>query len=174
VISVILTNQAMFNTSRFRLFAKGAGWHLNFRAFHGLVMTVAIAIATWFWMPPAWAMTQITLSDLSYKDCPAEFSEGLVTSDGSGRPANCFIITGTAKNPTNKMVYDADVYGRIYDANENNVLPNRTRVGKIDEVPPGESNFEVRISVPVNNPLPLSLKQFKASGFASSVRIEHF
>lgn len=178
MVSVILihqvTNKVMFHASRFTRFAKRARWHLHFPPFQGMIITVAIAIATWFWMPPAWAITQITLSDISYKDCPPELSEGLVTSDGSGSPANCFIITGTAKNPTNKMVYDADVYGRIYDANDNNVLPNRTRVGKIDQVPPGESHFEVRISVPVNNPLPLTLKQFKASGFASSVRIEHF
>jgi len=147
---------------------------INFRAVSAMLMTVAIAIASWFWMPPAWAMTQIKLSDMSYHDCPAELSEGLVTSDGSGRPAKCFIVSGTANNPDNKMVYDADVYGRIFDANENNVMPNRTRVGKIDEVPPGSSNFELRISVPVTTPLPLNFKQFKASGFRSSVRIEHF
>ena len=134
---------------------------------------MAIAIATLFWMPPAWAITRIELSDLSYHDCAAEFSEGAVTSDGSGRPAYCFIVTGKAKNTSKKMVYDADVYGRIYDANKNNVMPNRTRVGKIDEVPPGKSNFELRISVPTTIQLPLTFKKFKASGFGSSVRIEH-
>lgn len=146
---------------------------VNFRAVNVVLMTVTIAIASWFWMPPAWAITQIKLSDMAYHDCPAKFSQGLVTSDGSGRAANCFMVTGKANNPSNKMVYDADVYGRIFDANENNVMPNRTRVGKIDQVPPGKSNFELRISVPATTKLPLNFKQFKASGFSSSVRIEH-
>lgn len=156
----------MLNLTRFR--------GVNFRSINVVLMTGVIAIASWFWMPPAWAMTQIKLSEMSYHECSAELSEGLVTSDGSGRPANCFIVTGKANNPSNKMVYDADVYGRIFDASDNNIMPNRTRIGKIDELPPGESDFELRISVPVNHPLPLNFKQFKATGFASSVRIEHF
>jgi hypothetical protein len=49
-------------------------------------------------------------------------------------------------------------------------MPNRTRVGTIAEVPPGVSDFEFRISVPSNQPTPLKLKQFKASGFAGKVR----
>ncbi len=84
--------------------------------------------------------------------------------------ANCFIVTGKADNTTNKTVYDADIYGRIYDANNDSVLQNRTRLGSIAEVPPGVSDFELRISVPANQPLPLQLKQFKASGFAAKVR----
>lgn len=164
----------MLNSVSFRGVIRGG----NFRAVNMVLMvalmTGAAAIASWFWTPPAWAMTQIKLADMSYHDCPAELSEGAVTSDGSGRPANCFIVTGKAINPSNKMVYDADVYGRIFDASENNVMPNRTRVGKIDEVPPGSSNFELRISIPVTTQLPLSFKKFKAAGFGSSVRIEHF
>ncbi len=71
---------------------------------------------------------------------------------------------------TSKTVYDADIFGRIYDANNNTVMQNRTRVGSISEVPPGESTFEMRITVPANQPTPLKLKQFKASGFTSKVR----
>lgn len=55
---------------------------------------------------------------------------------------------------------DADVFGRIYDANGNPVLQNRTRVGTIDVIPPGISDFEIRISVPYNQPTPLQLEQF--------------
>lgn len=84
--------------------------------------------------------------------------------------ANCFIITGKANNPTDKTIYDADVYGRIYDANNNNVMENRNRVGLIEEVPPGTKDFEVRVSIPSNLPTPLKLKKFKASGFGSRVR----
>lgn len=138
------------------------------------VRAVAIAACLWFAItlvstPAAVALTQIKLSDLSYRDCPAELSEGMVTA-GSSQAANCFLITGKAFNPTNKPVYNADIFGRIYDANNNPVMQNRTRLGAIDEVPPGESDFELRISVAANQPTPLKLEQFKASGFTGRVR----
>ena len=49
-------------------------------------------------------------------------------------------------------------------------MANRGRVGTILEVPPGVSDFEIRISVPANQPTPLTMKKFKASGFAQKVR----
>jgi len=119
--------------------------------------------------PSALALTSIKLFDLSYQDCPSDLAQGAVVS-GSSRSANCFIITGKAENSTYKMVYDADVYGRIYDANNDPILQNRSRLGSIAQVPPGISNFELRISVPANQPTPLKLKQFKASGFSNMIR----
>lgn len=118
--------------------------------------------------PAAEALTQIRLFDLAYEECASEY-QGMLTS-GSSMAAKCFLIKGSAENTSGKYVYDADVYGRIYDANRAPVMQNRTRVGSIDEVPPGLSEFEIRISVPSNQPLPLQLEQFKASGFAARVR----
>ncbi|QLE57632.1 biotin carboxylase [Nostoc sp. TCL26-01] len=134
-----------------------------------IVISGLIAVVSWIWTPSALALTQIKLSDLSYQECPAELAKGAVTSSGSGA-ANCFIVTGKAENGTYKTVYDADIFGRIYDANNDPILQNRTRLGSIAEVPPGTSDFELRISVPANQPLPLKLKQFKASGFSAQVR----
>jgi hypothetical protein len=125
---------------------------------------------TWLFTPPALALTQIKLSNLSYQACPAEIAKGAVTSGGTTMAANCFIVTGKAENPSNKPVYDADIFGRIYDANNDSVMQNRTRLGSIAEIPPGVSDFELRISVPANQPLPLQLKQFKAAGFTGQVR----
>jgi hypothetical protein len=116
------------------------------------------------------ALTQLKVSDVSYHECSSEMSANLVTSDGSGDAANCFIITGKVNNTSGKPVVDADVFGRIYDANGNPTLQNRTRLGTIEEVPLGVSDFEIRISVSANQPTPLKLEQFKASGFASRVR----
>jgi hypothetical protein len=79
-------------------------------------------------------------------------------------------VTGKAVNNSGKQVVNADIFGRIYDANGNSVLQNRTRLGSIDEVPPGVSDFELRITVPANQPTPLQLKQFKAAGFTGKVR----
>ncbi len=127
-------------------------------------------LSSWIIAPTALALTQVQLLDVSYKDCPPELAEGSVTSGGSSFPANCFLITGKAKNPSGKTLYDADVYGRIYDADNEPVLQNRTRVGSISKIPPGISDFELRISVSTNQPTPLKLKQFKAAGFTGKVQ----
>ena len=142
---------------------------MRFRAFAVVVVTCLVGIITWVFTPPALALTQIKLSDLSYHECPEELSQGAVTS-GTTMAANCFIVTGKAENTSGKSVYDADIFGRIYDANNDTVMQNRTRLGSIEQVPPGASDFELRISVPANQPTPLKLKQFKAAGFSAQVR----
>lgn len=140
----------------------------------GLRAFQAIAIAMVAWAigtllaPAALAMTQIQLEDLSYTTCPEEYA-GIVTA-GSSQSARCYMVTGTAINGSGKPVINADVFGRVYDANDNPVMQNRTRLGSIEEVPPGKSTFEIRISVPANQPEPLKLEQFKASGFSGRVR----
>jgi len=137
------------------------------------VLTVAIACTLWIcsWMvaPAALALTQIRLFDLAYHDCPPELAKGAITP-GNSMAANCFIITGKAENKSGKPVLNADIFGRIYDANNNSIMENRTRLGAIETVPPGISDFDLRISVPVNQPTPLSLEQFKAAGFTGKVR----
>lgn len=140
--------------------------------FRGLsiLLSCLLGISAWLFTPPALALTQIKLSNLSYHECPPELAKGAITSGGTTMAANCFIVTGKAENPSNKLVYDADIFGRIYDANNDSVMQNRTRIGSIAQIPPGVSDFELRISVPANQPLPLQLKQFKAAGFAAQVR----
>lgn len=130
----------------------------------GLIFGISAAIA-----PVAWANTEIPLTRIAYQDCPADVAEGSVLS-GSNEPANCFLVTGIATNKTGKTVYDADVFGRIYDANGEPAMQNRTRLGAIAEIPPGVSEFAIRISVPANQPTPLQLEQFRARGFTGKVR----
>lgn len=139
------------------------------RALKVTVVAGIIGILWWMTTPAALALVPIELSNLSYRECPPELSDGAVTS-GSTSAANCFLVTGKANNRSGKPVINADIFGRIYDANNNNVYPNRGRVGTIDEVPPGVSEFQFRISVAATQPLPLQLKRFKASGFVGRVR----
>jgi hypothetical protein len=120
--------------------------------------------------PTAAAVTQIRLFDLDYAQCPPEMEEGFVGSSESIMSAHCFLIKGKAENKSGKPVIDADIFGRIYDANGNPVIQNRNRVGAIAEVPPGTSEFEFQITVPEDMPTPLRLEQFKASGFSAKVR----
>ncbi len=142
---------------------------MRLRSLTVVFISCLITLLSWVIIPPAVALTQIKLFDVSYKDCPPELAQGAVISSGSAA-ANCFLVIGKAENGTNKTVYDADIFGRIYDANNDSVMQNRTRLGSITEVPPGISDFELRISVPANQPTPLKLKQFKAAGFSGQVR----
>lgn len=142
---------------------------MRLRSLTVVLISCLITFLSWVITPPAVALTQIRLFDVSYRDCPPELAQGAVISSGSAA-ANCFMVIGKAENGTNKTVYDADIFGRIYDANNDSVMQNRTRLGSIAEVPPGISDFELRISVPANQPTPLKLKQFKAAGFSGQVR----
>lgn len=142
---------------------------MQLRSFTVVFISCLITFLSWAIAPSVIALTQIRLFDISYKDCPPELAQGAVISSGSAA-ANCFIVIGKAENGTYKTVYDADIFGRIYDANNDSVMQNRTRLGLIAEVPPGISDFELRISVPANQPTPLKLKQFKAAGFSAQVR----
>jgi hypothetical protein len=132
------------------------------------VITVGILYCSF--VPPVLAVTQIALTEVSYKECPPDVAEGAVTSGGVTQSASCFLVIGKTKNPSSKTVFDADVYGRIYDADNNLVLQNRSRVGLIEQIPPGVSDFEMRISVPSNTTMPLQLKKFKAAGFTKKIR----
>ena len=129
-------------------------------------LTVFLAAA-----PPAHALTQVALTDLVAEECPADaaYAENLTTS-GSSMQATCYLIKGTAVNDSGKDIMDADIFGRIFDADGNAVMKNRYRLGGIEYVPAGESNFSFRVSVPSVQPAPLRLEKFKASGFASKVR----
>ncbi|MEH2376884.1 biotin carboxylase [Nostoc sp.] len=142
---------------------------MRLRSLTVVFISCLITFLSWAIAPTSVALTQIKLFDVSYKDCPPELAQGAVISSGSAA-ANCFIVIGKAENATNKTAYDADIFGRIYDANNDSVMQNRTRLGSIAEVPPGISDFELRISVPANQPTPLKLKQFKAAGFSGQVR----
>ena len=121
--------------------------------------------------PAAHALTQVTLKDLVAEECPADaaYAENLTTS-GSSMEATCYLIKGKAVNNSGKDIVDADIFGRIFDADGNSVMKNRYRLGGIEYVPTGESDFSFRVSVPAVQPAPLRLEKFKASGFASKVR----
>ncbi|MEC4895587.1 MAG: hypothetical protein SAL07_20590 [Oscillatoria sp. PMC 1051.18] len=142
----------------------------RFRVLAVVIFSCVFWVASLVVTPSASALTQIQLSDLSYHECPAEIGQGIVSSGGGSRFSKCYLVTGKANNKSGKTVYDADVFGRIYDANNNPVMQNRSRVGSIAEVPPGVSDFQIRITVSANQSPPLKLKQFKASGFSSPVR----
>ena len=142
---------------------------MKLRSLAILISACVLWLSAFILTPSAQAMTSIKLSNLSYEPCAGDEAKGSVGS-GDLRAANCFTIKGKAKNISGKTVVDADVFGRIYDANDNDTFENRGRIGTIEEIPPGTSDFSIQVSVPANQPTPLKLKNFKASGFAGKVR----
>jgi hypothetical protein len=133
------------------------------------VFAFLLSIFSLAFSAPASATVQIKLTDLTYEKCTGDAGKNMV-SGGGVMSANCFMVKGMANNPSGKVVYNADVFGRIYDANGNDAMPERTRLGAVDEIPAGKSDFEIMVGIPADQPEPLQLKQFKASGFAGKVR----
>jgi hypothetical protein len=107
----------------------------------------------WTIVPPAVANIQVKLKNLTYQPCDDSASRNLVLGGGI-MPADCYIIKGKAINSSGKTVYNADVFGRVYDANGNDVIPERGRLGAVEVIPPGESDFQIMLSVPRDQPPP--------------------
>lgn len=84
--------------------------------------------------------------------------------------ASCYVMTGDVENRSENSVIDTDVYARILDDSGEPVLPNRTRLGSIGDVNPGNSTFALRISVPAGTPGPFVIKNPRARGFNAPVR----
>ena len=116
----------------------------------------------------AWA-TELGVSDGRLDPCP---TTDVGAQPELGRPsgASCYALRGVVHNPTAKVVVDTDVFALILDASGEPVLQNRTRVGSIGDVPPGDSPFALRLSVPMGTPGPLSFRNVKARGFKAPVR----
>jgi hypothetical protein len=117
---------------------------------------------------PAWA-ADLQVREVSLQPCP--------TADVGAQPelrtptgASCYALRGVVSNPGRKPVVDTDVFALILDASGEPVLQNRTRVGSIGDVPPGESAFALRLAVPMGTPGPLSFRNVKARGFSAPVR----
>ncbi len=132
-------------------------------------LSLMICLCTFAFSNAAWANVQIKLTNVIYEPCTGEAGKHMVLGGGV-MSAKCYMIKGNANNTSGKVVYNADIFGRIYDANGNDAMPERTRLGAVEEIPAGKSDFEIMVAIPAEQPEPLELKQFKASGFAGKVR----
>ncbi len=119
-------------------------------------------------VPPGWA-ADLVVSDVSLEACPA--------ADAGAQPllrraaeASCYALRGVVENPGRKPVVDTDVFAVIVDASGEPVLQNRSRVGSIGDVPPGRSDFALRLAVPAGTPEPLQVRKARAHGFSAPVR----
>jgi len=119
-------------------------------------------------VPPALA-AGLSVSKVSLDPCP---SEDIGSQPQLRRPsgASCYVLRGMVSNPGRKPVVDTDVFAQILDASGEPVLQNRSRVGSIGDVPPGDSSFALRLAVPAGTPGPFTFANVKARGFSAPVR----
>ena len=118
--------------------------------------------------PPAWA-AELQVREVSLEPCPSgDVGAQPVLRSPTG--ASCYALRGVVSNPGRKPVVDTDVFALILDASGEPVLQNRTRVGSIGDIPPGDSPFALRLAVPMGTPGPLRFRNVKARGFSGPVR----
>jgi len=120
-------------------------------------------------LPLPAAAADLQVVDVVLEPCPASDA---AAQSGLKRPAGagCWALSGEVRNPGRKPVVDTDVFAVVVDASGEPVLQNRSRVGSIGDVPPGESSFALRLAVPAGTPGPFTFSNVKARGFASPVR----
>jgi hypothetical protein len=117
---------------------------------------------------PVWA-ADLLVSDVRLEPCP---SQDAGSQPELRRPtgASCYALRGLVTNPGRQPVVDTDVFALILDSSGEPVLPNRSRVGSIGDVPPGDSEFALRLAVPAGTPGPFVVRNARARGFKAPVR----
>jgi hypothetical protein len=117
---------------------------------------------------PVWA-AELQVSDIALAPCP-QADPGRQPELRRPAGAACYALRGVVINPGSTPVVDTDVFGQVVDASGEPALPNRTRLGSIGDVPPGQTPFALRISIPAGTPGPFLAKRVKARGFTAPVR----
>ncbi|MEB3201939.1 MAG: hypothetical protein VKK05_03885 [Synechococcus sp.] len=134
-----------------------------------LLLGICLALLAWQVHPPAALAADLQVGEVTLEPCP---SEDPASQSGLKRPAgaSCYALRGVVINPGRRPVVDTDVFALILDASGEPVLPNRSRVGSIGDVPPGSSAFALRLAVPAGTPGPFRVGKVRARGFSSPVR----
>ncbi|CAI5971611.1 unnamed protein product [Closterium sp. NIES-65] len=150
---------------------ESSGNHSRRTVLLGAATIAAAAVVTagmpWVHPPEALAVVTVALKDLTYRPCANPYTVG---PGSSLYKAKCFLIMGTTVNKSGRPVYNADVFGFVLDAYDEPAIPNRGRLASIKEIPVGEGTFEIEIVVPASESLPLTLKNFRATGFHGGVQ----
>ena len=118
---------------------------------------------------PAWA-ADLRLTSVSLAPCDAADPGSQPSNISSPEGASCYVLSGNVSNPGRNAIVDTDVFARILDRSGEPVLQNRTRVGSIGDVLPGDHPFALRLAVPAGTPGPFEVKNPRARGFSAPVR----
>lgn len=136
----------------------------------GLLLGLALGLILWQLLPASAMAAELQVGQVLLEPCP---SSDPGSQSGLRRPAgaSCYALRGEVLNPGRQTVVDTDVFALILDASGEPVLPNRSRVGSIGDVPPGRSDFALRLAVPAGTPGPFKVSKVRARGFSAPVRM---
>jgi hypothetical protein len=136
----------------------------------GLLLGLALGLILWQLLPASAMAAELQVGLVRLEPCP---SADPGSQSGLRRPAgaSCYALRGEVLNPGRQTVVDTDVFALILDASGEPVLPNRSRVGSIGDVPPGRSEFALRLAVPAGTPGPFQVGKVRARGFSAPVRM---
>jgi len=134
---------------------------------------LGLALGLLLWLAPLAAgpalAAELQVSGVSLEPCPS--------ADAGSQPelrrptgASCYALRGEVTNRGRQSVVDTDVFALILDSSDEPVLPNRSRVGSIGDVPPGSSSFALRLAIPAGTPGPFQVRNVRARGFSAPVR----
>ncbi|MFM7268781.1 MAG: hypothetical protein ACKOZT_09365 [Cyanobium sp.] len=134
-----------------------------------LLLGFCLALMAWQQHPAMATAADLSVSEVSLEACP---SDDPASQPGLRRPAgaSCYALRGVVINGGPSPVVDTDVFALILDASGEPVLPNRSRVGSIGDVPAGRSTFALRLAVPAGTPGPFQVSKVRARGFSAPVR----
>ena len=133
---------------------------------HALLLVLAVALP-WLAAPLPAMAAELVVGEVRLEPCPPE-DVGAQPDRLAG--ASCWALRGEVRNGGRRPVVDTDLFALILDASGEPVLPNRTRVGSIGDLPPGTTPFALRLAVPAGTPGPLQARNVRARGFSAPVR----
>ena len=102
---------------------------------------------------------ELKLSQLDLNKCD---TADPASKQPKGYRSGCYILDGEISSNAKSPIKDVDVFAFIYDASDEEVLPNRPRIGSINNVPVGVSKFSIRVPIPSFAIPPFSIKKAKA------------
>ena len=102
---------------------------------------------------------ELKLNGLDLVDCE---TADPASKQPRGYRSGCYILNGEISSDAKSTIKDVDVFAFIYDSSDEEVLPNRPRIGSISNVPVGLSRFSIRVPIPSFAIPPFVIKNPKA------------
>ena len=112
-----------------------------------------------FALVPYVEAVELKLSQLDLVKCD---TADPASKQPKGYRSGCYVLDGEISSNAKSTIKDVDVFAFIYDASDEEVLPNRPRIGSINNVPVGVSKFSVRVPIPSFAIPPFTIKKAKA------------
>ena len=122
-------------------------------------LTFALLISFLVIFPSSLAAADLKLNGLGLVSCE---TADPASKQPKGYRSGCYILNGQISSDVKGTIKDVDVFAFIYDASDEEVLPNRPRIGSIKNVPSGVSRFSIRVSIPSFAIPPFAIKNPKA------------